>query len=254
MSLQDQISTRTEDVVEQEAKEGGGSYEKISLGGPYLAKVIDAWDSKVVFPEGDGTRFINVQARALKAIRNKRIGETEEELRERREEEGKIVSGRCYMSKKTVNNALGILGGIAGDLEFSQTFDDQAKVRKDGEVVLKDGEPVYDLEYVANEIPINPGNLVGRKFIMMVEYDDYNDMYAINLLFQSVALDDEEVQEEPPVNLLEGEDEVSEKVKSRINPEGNAGSGQSSDRAELLEDDQDGELVTEDDEDDGLPF
>ena len=249
MSLNSKVAPRTQEIVDSE-DQGGGSFDKISLGGPYLVKVIDAWDSRVVFPESDGSRFINVQARALKAVRNKKIGETEEELKERRQEEGKVVSGRCYLSKKTVNNALGILGGIAGEIEFSQSFDDKAKVRKDGEVVMKDGEPVYDLDYVAQEVPINPGNLVGRKFLAVVEYDDYNDMYTMNLLFQSAALDDEEVQDKDPVNLLEGEDTVSQQVKERINPEGS--SNGSADRAELMDDDE--EVVVEDEEDDGLPF
>lgn len=241
MSLTDQFTKRTEDVVEEEGSFAG----YIEKGGPYLVTVTDAYDSNVVYPDDD-TRHIGLTVEVVKPILDKQIGETDKEFEDRMNEKGKISRVRMYLSDKTAKTVLGLLGGISGSMSFSQSFDEKARQKdeKGNPVTNSEGKPVYDFEYVAEKAPINPENLIGRKFFAYFEYDEYKDRQDMNM-FDSSAISDEDKQEEPPVGLFDGEDTHSKEVKEKIEE------GQGNDRDKLMDEDEDEDSLDPNDE---LPF
>lgn len=245
MSLTDQFTKRTEDVVEEE-NDFAGYVEKP---GPFLVVVDDAYDSKIVFPDSDN-RFIGLKLKVIEPLLDTRMEETEEELEDRRSEVGKLSTAHVYLTENTVQEAFGLLGGIAGEMDFPQDFDQNAKARdEDDNIIEEDGDPVYDFEYVSNNAPINPENLIGRKFRAFFEFDEYKDRYAMNM-YASAALSEskEDTQDEPRKDLFSGEDTRSAEYKKEYEKRQKENDGG---RDDLLDEEEaNGEM----DPDDELPF
>jgi hypothetical protein len=224
--------TRTAEDVEKERQEMSADY--VEKPGPYLVEITDAYDSDVVYD--GGTRNIGLWLKVLDVRVDGRDPNNSEE--ERQDQIGNKSLMKIYLTKNTLETASKLLGTVAGEMTFPADFDEKAKARdENGDVILEDGNPTYNFEFVAKNAPINPDNLIGRRFVAYFEYSERNDRYEANM-FNSYGVSESE-QENDPADLFAGEDTRSEEYRKER--EERQKQNQTESREELM------------DGDDGLP-
>ena len=209
MSLTDQIDRPTKK-------------EYIDKKGPYLFRVINGYDSNVVEPDSK-TRYFELVMRAEKPVRDHVETETDEQLKKRKNQIGRTTTGRIYVSAKTFSSAVGLLFGIAGyDEEFPEEFDEKARQKDEsGEPDFNSsGEPLYDMQYAAENVPINVSQLEDRMFVGYLDYGQ-KGRYLQLQMFDSYAVE-EEYQEVGPRDIFQGEDTWSPKQKKRKSKKNNS--------------------------------
>lgn len=253
MSLTSQFSTRTKEVVDQD---NGGRLEKEGL---YLAEVIGGYDGAIVYPqdiENGKSRHIGVRIRVEAPVKGE--NEDEEVFADRQDQVGCVSTGRVYLSENTIDTAIGLFMGISGEFDLDEEFDKKVQ-KKDSDGNVKrnsQGQPEYDYDYLAKNLPVDISALVGRKFVAAFELNERSGYVQLNQ-FASYALTEGE-QEASSANFandVEGEEgsysmQHKERVEKRS--KGSGGARASELDTSLLEDDSagDGEAVgTEVDDD-----
>lgn len=222
-----------------EAEVQGGNAEWAEVPGTYVVEVISAYDSNIVYPEDKKTRHIGLRGKIVEPIQMD--GEADDDFEDRQEQIGRLCAIRVYLSEKTAKTAFKLLTEIAGEANPPDDFMESVFV----DTVA--GEPQYNLKEMADRAPLNPGQLIGRRFLAALESNTQGGQGLRLNMFQSWYVD-EDKQVVTPNDLFEGEDEVSEKIRERVARKNKKDGG----RTEGLKlDIEDEETVGADDE---LPF
>jgi hypothetical protein len=208
---------------------GGGAPSEITEDGMYEFKVISAFDSYKVNPQDENdpeqSRRVNLRLKVLNAVQDDRDGmvEPEADVERRQRQRGNVRDVSLWFDKEgnasLIEGNMKILASIAGSPQEDRPDEDLMREYHKGK---EDGENVFEIGQIADQMHINCSSLLGRDFIAVIEDtgDDYPSLfpwYAKRVPdeeqtpFNHPETDSEEVQTRG--NLYSGTDESSARMK-----------------------------------------
>lgn len=253
--MSDPFSSYSEDELS-----GGGSVEEISEDGMYRLKVLSAFDSYKTNPEDkndpEQSRRVNLRVKVLDAVQDTRdVDEPEQDVERRRKQRGNIRDITLWFDEEgdanLVEGNMKILASIAGSPQNDRPDEDLMREYHKG---TEDGDPVFEIGQIADQMHINCSALEGRDFIAIVEdtdseYASFFPWYAERVPdenqtpFDHPETDGEEVQTRS--NLYSGTDKASARMKEIFEK---SSGGEDKEPAYAGEADDGGDI------DDDLPF